>query len=93
MKEVREMYWQRGSSIIKVILDNSILVEPAQVVRSTGETNSCNLAHVFTLSQSGSNMMGISEQKLQNIYTYPDRAKKCTSLIDSHLRKKNQSKS
>lgn len=91
--EGREMYWQTGSSSIKVILDNSILVEPAQVVGNTGETTWCNLAHVFTLSRSGSNMMGISKQKLPNIYTYLDRAKKCTSLINSHLRKKNQSKS
>lgn len=86
------MYWQTGSSSIKVILDNSVLVEPAQVVGNTGETTWCNLAHVFTLSQSGSNMMGISKQKLPNIYTYLDRAKKCTSLINSHLRKKIKAK-
>jgi len=32
--------------------------------------------------------MGISEQKLQNIYTYPDRAKKFTFIINGHFQKK-----
>lgn len=36
--------------------------------------------------------MGISEQKIINIYTYPDRAKKFTSIINGHLKKKKKIK-
>lgn len=32
--------------------------------------------------------MGINEQKLQNIYTYPERAKKFTSIINGLFKKK-----
>lgn len=77
-----------GSSSTKVLLDNSVLVEPAQLVRSRGETTWCNLAHVFILNKQGSNIMGINEQKLQNIYTYPERAKKFTSIINGLFLKK-----
>ena len=88
MKKAREMHVQTGSSSMKALLDNSTLVEPAQVPKNTEETIWCNLAHVFTLNKQGSNTMGISEQKLQNIYTYPDRAKKFTFIINGHFQKK-----
>lgn len=75
------MYGQTALGRMNAILDNRVQVEPAQVVRGIGETPLCNLAHVFTLNENeqGSNLMGISEQKLQNIDAHQKKKQKRTS--------------
>lgn len=67
------MYGQTALGRMNAILDNRVKVEPAQVVGGTRETPLCNLAQVFTLNEQGSNLMGISEQKLQNIDANPKK--------------------
>lgn len=68
-----KMYGQTALGKMNAILDNRVQMEPAQVVRGTRETPLCNLAQVFTLNEQGSNLMGISEQKLQNADANPNK--------------------
>lgn len=67
------MYGQTALGRMNAILDNKVKVEPAQVVGGTRETPLCNLAQVFTLNEQGSNLMEISEQKLQNADANPNK--------------------
>lgn len=75
----RQEYVEIGSSSMKILCDNSI---PGNQLKSQDHRRD-NLMKLG-LNKQSSNIMGISKQKLQNIYTYPDREGKFTSIVNGH---------